>query len=68
MPLYKSVDLWYNKCKGNSKKQAKTLHIEGGYVSIQQWANQSGGFQAADRDGSERKQPLGEESPDDPVV
>ena len=39
---YKSVDLWYNKCKENSKKQAKTLHLEGGYVSIQQWIVGSG--------------------------
>ena len=27
--------MWYNKCKGNSKNQAKTLHLEGSHVSLE---------------------------------
>ena len=27
--------MWYNKCKGNSKDQAKTLHLEGSHVSLE---------------------------------
>ena len=46
----------------------KTLHLEGSYVSLQQWADQSFGFQAAGRYESEGKQPLGKEGPDDPVA
>ena len=59
---------WYNKCKENGKNQAKVLHSEDSYVSLQQWANQPGRFQAASWHESEGKQPLGEESPDDPVA
>ena len=38
---------WYNKCKENRRKQAKTLHLEGFSVSLQQWTDQPGRFQAA---------------------
>ena len=38
---------WYNRCKENRRKQVKTLHLEGFYVSLQQWADQPGRFQAA---------------------
>ena len=62
------VHRWYNKCKGNSKNQAKTLHLEGSHVSLQQRPDQSGGFQAAGWHESERKQPLGQESPDNPLA
>lgn len=48
--------MWYNKCKGNSKNQAITLHLEGSHVSLQQRPDQSGGFQAAGWHESERKQ------------
>lgn len=60
--------MWYNKCKGNSKKTGKTLHPEDGYVSLQQRPDQSGGFQTAGRHESEREQPMGKESPDDPLA
>ena len=59
---------WYNRCKENRRKQAKTLHLEDSYVSLQQWADQSGRFQAASRHESEREQPLGEKSTDNPVA
>ena len=36
--------MWYNKCKGNNKNQAKTFHLEGSYVSLQQRPDQSGRF------------------------
>ena len=58
---------WYNRCKENRGNPIKTLHLEDGYVSIQQWADQSGRFQTASRHESERKQPLGKESPNDPL-
>ena len=53
---------WYNKCKGNSKNQPKTLHLEGFYVSLQQRADRSGRFQAASWHETEGKQPLGEKA------
>ena len=59
---------WYNRCKENRRKQVKTLHLEGFYVSLQQWADQPGRFQAAGWHESEGKQPLGKESPDDPLT
>ena len=46
---------WYNRCKENRRNQAKTLHLEGGYVSLQQWTDQPGRFQAASRHESERE-------------
>ena len=49
-------------------RQAKALHLEGSYVSLQQRPDQSGGFQAAGWHESERKQPLGQESTDDPLA
>ena len=44
------------------------MHLEGGYVSLQQWTDQPGRFQAASWHESEGKQPLGKESPDDPLT
>lgn len=38
------------------------MHLEGFYVSLQQWADQFGRFQAASRHESERKQPVGEKA------
>ena len=59
---------WYNRCKENSKNRVKTLHLEGGYVSLQQWANQPGRFQAARRYESEREQLVGEKRTDNPLT
>ena len=47
--------LWYNRCKEKRKNQAKTLHLEDSYVSLQQWTDQPGRFQAASRHESERE-------------
>ena len=44
------------------------MHLEGNYVSLQQWPDQLGGFQTAGGYESEGKQPLGKESPDDPLT
>ena len=49
--------LWYNKCKGKDENCVKTLHMEGMYVSIQQWTDQSCEFQAASGHESEGEQP-----------
>ena len=46
---------WYNRCKEKRKNQAKTLHLEGSHVSLQQRPDQSGRFQAASRHESERE-------------
>ena len=44
------------------------MHLEGNYVSLQQRPDQPGGFQTAGGHESEGKQPLGKESPDDPLA
>lgn len=59
---------WYNWRKRTGKNPAKTLHLEGNHVSLQQWTDQLGGFQTAGGHESEGKQPLGKESPDDPLA
>ena len=65
IPQDKAANSWYNKCKGKSRKRAKTLHLEGGHVSLQQWTDQLDGFQAAGWHESEGEQSLGQESPND---
>ena len=42
--------------------------MEGSDVSLQQWTDQLGRFKLASRHESERKQPLGKESPNDPLA
>ena len=62
------VHSWYNRRKENDEKGAKTLRMEGGYVSLQQRADPSGGFREAIWHESEGKQPLGEKSAENPVA
>ena len=50
------------------KNPSKNLVPGGSYVSLQQWADQFGRFQAAGGHESEGTQPLGKESPDDPLT
>ena len=54
--------------KGKIKKRRKALHLEGGYVSIQQWKDQSFGFQTAGGHESEGKQSLDQKSADDSLA
>ena len=67
-PLDLFIDLWYNKCKENSENQTKSVHVEGKRnVSIQQWADQSVGFSAANGYAAAGRQPLSEKGTDDPL-
>ncbi len=44
------------------------MHLEGSDVSLEQWADQPGRFQAASWHEFEGEQPLGKESPNDPLA
>ena len=44
--IFQSIEanLWYNWSKRTGKNPAKTLYLEGSYVSLQQWPDQLGGL------------------------